>query len=106
MVTLRFDRWLTVCGTCFRSTISSGEISGYNRNNIIMRFCFQTGVAAAVVFLAFAGASVRAENSYRRTVTVATRAVPLARAVPVSKIDPRSGQYVRTIVVAPKVIAS
>jgi len=66
-----------------------------------MRFCFQTGVAA-VVSLAFACASAQAANSYtaRRTVTVAPKAVP------VSKIDPRSGQYVRTIVVAPKVVAS
>jgi soluble lytic murein transglycosylase-like protein len=66
-----------------------------------MRFCLHTG-AAVTVCLAFGWASARAESTYtsRRTVTAA------AKAVPVERVDPRSGQYVRTIVVAPKVVAS
>jgi soluble lytic murein transglycosylase-like protein len=61
-----------------------------------------------VVSLAFGCASSHAENSYtaKRTVTVAAKAVPVARAVSVSRIDPRSGQNVRTIVVALRMVAS
>lgn len=66
-----------------------------------MRLCFQGGVGAAVV-LTLTCALARAENTSngRHTVAVTPRAVPVAR------VDPRSGQAVRTIVVPPRVMAS
>lgn len=65
-----------------------------------MRFCFQTGVAAGVV-LALGCVSSLAETTY----TAKRSANAAARAVPIARVDPRSGQSVRTIVVAPKVSA-
>lgn len=64
-----------------------------------MRFCFQAG-AVMLAIAVFGCASSYGENSYsgRRTVVIPAKAVPVAR------VDPRSGQAVRTIVVAPKVI--
>lgn len=66
-----------------------------------MRFCYHAGLAATA-FVVFGCASSQAECSYTgsRTITIAPKAVP------VSRIDPRSGQSVKTIVVAPKVVAS
>jgi soluble lytic murein transglycosylase-like protein len=58
-----------------------------------MRFCFQCGVAAAVLGAVFGG-PIRAGNSFA------------ARAVPVARIDPRSGQEVKTIKLATMTMAS
>jgi soluble lytic murein transglycosylase-like protein len=62
-----------------------------------MRLCFQT-VLGAVVSLALGCTLSQAGNGYgRRILPVAAKAVPVAR------VDPRSGQSVRTIVVAPRI---
>ena len=63
-----------------------------------MRFCFQLGVAA-IAFMAFGASSRAAETGKTRTT------VRSARAVPVARVDPRSRQQVRTIVVTPAVMA-
>lgn len=64
-----------------------------------MRFCFQTGVVAAALVV-LGSPAVRAEisRSSKRTVVVPAKTV--------ARLDPRSGQQVRTIVVPPRVIAS
>ncbi len=58
-----------------------------------MRFCFQFGVARAVLGIVFC-APILAGNSIA------------AKAVPVARIDPRSGQQVKTIKLATVTIAS
>jgi len=65
-----------------------------------MRFCFQFGLAAAA-FLVCGAVSSRAETRQTglRTVAMSDKAVPVAR------VEPRSGQQVPTIVVAPRVVA-
>jgi len=67
-----------------------------------MRFCFPFAVAACA-FFATASLGLQAEaGSGTRPRATATRS---STAVPVSRVDPRSGQQVRTIVVAPRPIA-
>jgi hypothetical protein len=64
-----------------------------------MRFCFQTGVAAAALVILGASA-LHAETSHssRRTVVVPSKSV--------ARVDPRSGEQIRTIVVPPRVVQS
>jgi soluble lytic murein transglycosylase-like protein len=60
-----------------------------------MRFCFQVGVGVCVVLTLGCALSKAAAGVPARTKRAST-------AVPVSRVDPRTGQQVRTIVVAPK----
>jgi soluble lytic murein transglycosylase-like protein len=60
-----------------------------------MRFCFQFG-AFVCVFAVAGCAAARAEGGYGTHAKIAG-----SKAVPVERVDPRSGQPVRTIVVAP-----
>jgi len=64
-----------------------------------MRFCFQTGVAVtALVVLGAAALHAETIHSIRRTVVVPSKSV--------ARVDPRSGEQVRTIVVPPRVVQS
>src|ERR1039457_3706966 len=99
MVALHLDNWLTVGLRSLATALSMRGNSGYNRKNRTMRFCFETGVVAAALVV-LGSPAVRAEisRSSKRTVVVPAKTV--------ARLDPRSGQQVRTIVVPPRVIAS
>jgi soluble lytic murein transglycosylase-like protein len=64
-----------------------------------MRFCFQTGVVAAAL-VALGSPALRAE------INRSSKWTAVAPAKTVARLDPRSGQQVRTIVVPPRAITT